>query len=395
VRGHVAKKGNNYYAVVYEGIDLATGKERHSWHAAGPRRIDAERLANELVRRRHNGEETTSDRSTLAIYLTERWLPLQRSRLRARTYESYRSVIELHVVPRIGRIKLGKLQPDDLDGLYVELLRDGNGRGKTPGGLSPTSVRYVHRVLRKALADAHRKGIVTRNVAALADPPKPSTGGEPTTIHVWDASELRRFLDATADHRLHALWTVAAKTGMRRGELMGLRWQDIDFDRSTITIRRALSVVGWELQFSDVKTRAGRRTIDIDRRILTMLLDRRDARAKAAAEDDQDFDPKGLVFARADGTPIHPEYITRTFNRLVAKHGLPRIRFHDIRHTHATLLLKAGVPPKVVAERLGHASPGFTLNVYQHILPGMQAEAAQIFDGLLSGPAEVNNDRSR
>lgn len=378
MRGHVAKKGNNYYAVVYEGIDPATGKEQRSWHAAGPRRIDAERLANDLVKRRHNGETTTSDRTTLADYLTGRWLPLQQARLRPKTYESYKSVVELHIVPRIGRIRLGKLQAADLDGLYVELLRDGNRRGKTPGGLSPASVRYVHRVLRKSLADAHRKGIVTRNVATLADPPKPGADGEPQVIRSWDASELRRFLDAVAEHRHHTLFMIAASTGMRRGELLGLRWHDIDFERSTITIRRAISVVGWKLSFADVKTRTGRRTIDISGSAL-------DALRSHQERNKRDGGDTCLVFARPDGDLLHPEYVSRTFDRLVAKHGLTRIRFHDLRHTHATLLLMSGIPVKVVSERLGHASPGFTLNVYQHVLPGMQAEAAQMFDRLLSG----------
>ena len=384
MRGHIAKKGNNYYAVVYEGIDPATGKERHRWHAAGSRRIDAERLVNDLVKRRHNGEATATDRSTLGAYLAERWLPLQATGLRHRTHHSYSSVVRLHINPRIGRVRLDKLQPDDLDGLYIDLLRNGNRRGKTTSGLSPASVRYVHRVLRKALADAERKGIVTRNVADLADPPSPSADGEPPAINVWDADELRRFLTATTGHPHHTLFTVAAKTGMRRGELLGLRWHDIDFERSTITIRRALAVVGWKrVYFDDVKTRTGRRTIDISASTLDALRLRREAAEKAAVERGDDFDPKGLVFARPDGEPIHPEYITRTFDRLVAKHGLSRIRLHDVRHTHATLLLKAAVPVKVVSERLGHASPGFTLNVYQHVLPGMQAEAAQVFEHLL------------
>src|SRR5690606_3547122 len=145
-------------------------------------------------------ESTAADRSTLGDYLVERWLPLQESRLRPRTYQSYKSVVELHVVPRVGHIRLAKLQADDLDGLYVQLLRDGNRRGKGGGGLSPASVRYVHRVLRKALADAHRKGIVTRNVATQADPPSPSADGEPPVLQVWGAHELRRFLDATVEH---------------------------------------------------------------------------------------------------------------------------------------------------------------------------------------------------
>lgn len=388
MRGHIAKKGKNYYAVIYEGVDPGTGKERHSWHAAGPRRIDAERLANELVKRRHAGDETTSERSTLGTYLTERWLPLQECRLRPTTYRSYKSVVDLHIVPRIGRLRLDKLQADDLDSLYVDLLRKGNRRGKNARGLSAASVRYVHRVLSKALSDAHRKGIVARNIATLADPPRRIKSGEPTAIHVWDAAELRRFLTLTTKHRHHTLWVVAAKTGMRRGELMGLRWHDVDFERSTITVRRALVVIGWELQFSDVKTNSGRRTIDIDQRTLGALQEQRERLQKDAANDGREFDPKGLVFGNPDGEPIHPEYITRAFERLVAKHKLPAIRFHDVRHTHATLLLKAGVPAKVVAERLGHASPGFTLNVYQHVLPGMQATAAEVFDELLVPPTD-------
>lgn len=387
MRGHVAKKGKNYYAVVYDGINPATGKERHRWHAAGPRRSDAERLVNELVSRKHRGEDVTSDRSTLGSYLVDRWLPIQESRLRPTTYLSYRSTVLLHVVPYIGRRRLDKLQADDLDGLYVDLLRTGRRRGAA-GGLSPTSVRYVHRVIRKALSDAHRKGIVARNVAELADPPTLQAIGTKTKIQVWDADDLRRFLTATADHRHHTLWLVAAKTGMRRGELMELRWNDIDFDTSTLSVRRALVVVGWKLHVSDAKTASGRRTIDLDARTATALRDRLTELEKIAADAGDDFDRQGLVFGRQDGDHIHPEYITRTFDRLVAKHKLPRIRLHDIRHSHATLLLKAGVPAKVVSERLGHATPGFTLNVYQHVLPGMQADAAKVFDRLLEDDDE-------
>ncbi len=165
---------------------------------------------------------------------------------------------------------------------------------------------------------------------------------------------------------------------------MGLRWNDVDFEKSTLSVRRAVVVVGWKIHVSDVKTPSGRRTIDIDSRTATALQARQAAQEMAKTELGEQFDRQGLLFGRANGEPEHPEYITRGFNRLVATHKLPVIRFHDLRHTHATLLLKAGVPAKVVAERLGHASAGFTLNVYQHVLPGMQAHAAQIFDDLLS-----------
>jgi integrase len=284
------------------------------------------------------------------------------------------------------------LQADDLDGLYVQLLRDGDRRSTAGGGLSPSSVRYVHRVLRKALGDAHRKGIVARNVATLADPPKPTSTGEPTVLQVWDAGELSRFLRLTSEHRHHALWVIAAKTGMRRGELLGLRWSDVDSDRSTIAIHRSLGAIGTHLSFSDVKTRSGRRTIDVDARTLALLEQRRQDAETTASGSAGGLDTTSLVFPAPHGGPIHPESVTRIFERLLVKHGLPRIRFHDVRHTHATLLLKAGVPVKVVAERLGHASPGFTLNVYQHVLPGMQAEAAETFDELLSDDTQDDDE---
>jgi len=385
MRGHIAKKGKYYYAVIYEGVDPATGKDRHRWHAAGPRRTDAERLVNDLVKRKHQGEDATTDRSTLASYLTDRWLPIQKSRLRPSTYLSYRSNVLLHVVPYIGRIRLDKLQPADLDGLYVDLLRTGRRRG-AGDGLSATTVRYVHRVLAKALADAHRKGIVARNVAELADPPKAEATGTKSKMHVWDATELRRFLAVTTEHQWYLLWLLAARTGMRRGELLGLQWHDLDPDRATVSVRRAFVVVGGHPHLSDVKTSSSRRTIDLDRHTTKVLESRMiESQATAAAAGDT-FGRGGLIFAASDGGPTHPELVSRAFNRLVTKHTLPRIRFHDIRHTHATLLLKAGVPAKVVAERLGHATPGFTLNVYQHVLPGMQAEAANVFDRLLADP---------
>lgn len=223
------------------------------------------------MKRRHQGEETSSDRTTLGAYLLERWLPIQEARLRPTTYSSYASVVRLHVVPYIGRIRLGKLQAEDLDGLYLDLLRKGNRRGRSTGGLDPTSVRYVHRIINKALTDALRKGIIGRNVAALADPPRRESMGTKSKIQVWDAADLRRFLDATAGHRHHDLLLVAAKTGMRRGEVMGLRWNDVDFENSTLSIRSAVVQVGWKIHISDVKTSSGRRTIDIDPRTIEVL----------------------------------------------------------------------------------------------------------------------------
>ena len=209
----------------------------------------------------------------------------------------------------------------------------------------------------------------------MADPPKVQSSKRKSTMRVWSASDLRRFLAATADHRHHAIYVVAANTGMRRGELLGLRWADVDLDAASISIHQAVVTVRYEIVMSDVKTETGRRTIDLNKRTVEAL--------RAVREAADDAQPSDLVFGKTATEPLHPERVSRAFTNVIAKHKLPSIRFHDLRHGHASLLLKAGVPAKVVSERLGHASPGFTLNVYQHVLPGMQAEAADVFGELL------------
>jgi integrase len=382
MRGYTAKKGNRYYAVIYEGVDPVTGKERRRWYPAGTRKTDADKLVTELVKRHNDGEYRTPERVTLGAYLTKRWLPAQRSQVKATTFHSYRRTIELHVVPTLGHVPLARLAPEDLDALYGRLLECGrrNASGDGPG-LSPASVRYVHRILRKALGDAVRKGTLARNPASPADPPKRSTAtkreGE---MHVWTAVQLQTFLASLDEHRLEPAFVLAAHTGMRRGEVAGLRWGDVDLDAKLIHVRQAAVVVNYELRL----TANGRRTIDINDDVVRALQAWRRTQAEERLLLGAGYDDHDLVFARPDGTPTHPEVISRTFDRIVGRSGLPRIRFHDVRHTHASLLLKAGVPVKVVSERLGHATPSFTLDVYGWVLPGMQAEAAAVFSRLMT-----------
>jgi integrase len=391
VRGYTVKKGKQYYAVVYEGIDPGTGRERRRWIPAGPRRSDAERLVTDLVKRRNDGQQTPHGKTTLGEYLTEKWLPLQRSQLRPSTFDSYRRNIRLHVLPVLGRVPLQRLAPEDLDSLYARLLADGRCDGRE-GGLSVKTVRLVHLVLHKALSDALRKGSVVRNVATVADPPKLSSAKRPE-IKVWTADQLRMFLDQIQTNRAYAALFVSSHTGMRRGEILGLRWTDVHFDEARLSIRQALISVAYEMQVSDVKTGAGRRSIDLDDRTLAVLRQWRKAQAEEKLLLGSEYHDQDLVFCRADGDPIHPDLFSQTFDRAVARLGLPDITLHDLRHTHASLLLKAGVPVKVVSERLGHASPAFTLNVYQHVIPGMQAAAAAVFSSLVAGAPDVTPEQ--
>jgi integrase len=394
MRGGIHKKGNYYYAVVYDGVDPTTGKKRRSWIPAGTRRSDAEKLLAEEIKRRHDGVPVPTEKLNLGQYLTERWLPIQKSRVRASTYDSYRRNIDLHVQPALGRRPLDKLTPDDLDVFYATLLTEGRKKsiGKKPNataagvdkpvGLAPKTVRNIHLMLSKAMSDAQRKGLVVRNVVSLADAPTLKSRQE-GNIKAWNVEQLQTFLDAVRGHRLHPAFHLASHTGMRRGEVLGLRWCDLDLDAARLSVRQALVSIAYEAQISDVKTGTGRRTIDLDRGTVDVLKAWRIERA----EEKGGIEPSGdeLVFVKPDGSWIHPHSLSQLLDRKVAKIDVPKISLHDLRHTHATLLLKAGVPVKVVSERLGHANVAFTMAVYQHVLPGMQAEAAATFYGLLGG----------
>ena len=414
MRGGIQKKGNNYYAVVYDGVDPGTGKKRRTWVPAGTRRSDAEKVLAAEIKRRHDGEPTPTEKLNLGQYLTERWLPIQKSRVRPSTYDSYRRTIDLHVIPALGRRPLDKLTAEDLDLFYATLLTegrkkptakkskakapkakrskaavDGESEEEKPVGLSPKTVRNIHLMLNKAMADAQRKGIVLRNVVNLADAPSLKNRQE-GNIKAWTVEQLRTFLDAVRDHRLHPAFHLSSHTGMRRGEVLGLRWCDLDLDAKRLSVRQALVSIAYDVEISDVKTGTGRRTIDLDPVTVDVLKAWRIQRA----EENGGIEPKGeeLVFVKPDGSWIHPQSFSQVLDRKVAKLDVPAISLHDLRHTHATLLLKAGVHVKIVSERLGHANVAFTMSVYQHVLPGMQAEAAATFAGLVGRGAIDWND---
>nr|HPQ85362.1 site-specific integrase [Actinomycetota bacterium] len=335
------------------------------------------------------------EKLTLGQYLTTRWLPVQESRLRASTYDSYRRNIDLHVIPALGERLLDRLTAEDIDLFYASLLKEGRKK-KSPGekvdakGLAPKTVHNIHVMLNKALSDAARKGTVVRNVVALADPPS-LQARKRNEIKAWDIDQLVTFLGAIAPHRLSPAFFLAAHTGMRRGEVLGLRWRDLDLDANRVAVRQALVSVAYEVSISDVKTGTSRRTIDIDADVVGVLRDW----FKTRTEEREGTEPAAddLVFTKDDGSWLHPDTFSQLFDRTVARIKVPVISLHDLRHTHATLLLKAGVHVKVVSERLGHANVAFTMNVYQHVLPGMQAAAADTFSLLIrNARSEATSD---
>jgi integrase len=230
-------------------------------------------------------------------------------------------------------------------------------------------------VIHKALDHALIHNLVQKNVANVANPPRPARFGE-HEIKTWEAAQLRVFLESIEEHRYYPAYLLASTTGMRRGEVLGLRWKDLDLERGELSVTQTLTSSGYKLRFSPPKTRRSRRCIPLDQRTVASLQAHKVKQAAEKLAKGAEYVGTGLVFTREDGSAYHPDLFSHLFNDLVKKTRLPRIRFHDLRHTYATLALQEDVNVKVVSERLGRSSAAFTMDVYQHVLPSMQQEAA-------------------
>jgi integrase len=343
----VRKRGATWSAYFY--VPDSNGQRRQRSKGGFHTKIEAQQYLTKTMSAVQTGEFVERSDVTFGAYLEERWLPMVKSSLRPSTFDSYQRMLKLHVYPALGRIPLQKLTVHHFDRLYADLLSD--GRHGRPGGLSPKTVRYIHSTVHKALKDAERKGLVTRNVAGVADPPKVRHSSAHETM-TWTPEELRIFLEALKGHRLEAAYLLAATTGMRRGEVLGLRWRDIDFPRERLAVRQTVLGINYKISFGEPKTAKGRRSIALDPMTVAALKAHRQRQETEHAAVGDSWQELDLVFPKNDGTPTHPDFFSQCFDRTVAKLPVPRIRLHDLRHTHATLGLAAGVPPKIMSERL-------------------------------------------
>lgn len=306
---------------------------------------------------------------TVASYF-ESWLQQKKQYVRPGTYNMYAWVVNYHLVPRLGVVKLSKLTPQHLLAAYDEMQED---------GLSPQTAKHVHKILNDGLETAVKWGMVDTNVAKLVKAPKVPK----KEMRVWDEKQLAQFFREFTNERYYTLFLVAATTGMRRGEVLGLKWGDIDFEKKKLSVRRAY-VRGYDgYTFQEPKTAAGVRTIALPEQTIKALKKHRrwQLADRLAVEH---YENQDLVFCQRNGDPLTPQQLEGVWYYFFRKKTkLPYIRFHDLRHTHASLLLKAGVHPKVVSERLGHSSVTITLDRYSHLLPGLQEAAAAKFDELV------------
>jgi integrase len=270
------------------------------------------------------------------------------------------------------------LTPSNLSGFYRALLTDARRDGQ---GLAPKTVRNIHAMLHRALKDAVRLGYLVRNVADVVTPPR----GASPEMQVWTPEQLRAFLAHVRHDRLYALWLLVVTTGMRRAELAGLRWVDVDLAAARLSPRRPRVAVNYVVHESEPKTRMGKRSLALDPATVAALREHQSRQQQERANVGSAWIDSGLVFARPDGSPIHPDLITDWFRRLARDAGLPPIRLHDVRHSYATAALAAGIPAKVVSERLGHATIAITLDTYSHVIPGMDAQAVNAVASLILG----------
>ncbi len=375
-------KSGTWWFVV-ELVPSGDGRRRQAKRRGFATKTAAQAALDDLRVGVRRGDYVAPVHQTFGEFLHDDWLPAIRATVEPSTHASYTRYVKLHVIPRIGGIGLQRLDAGVLNKLYGDLLENGRLDGM-PGGLSRRTVRYIHTIISRALREAVDWDRVPRNVAQRATPPSVSQAAAPE-MQTWDETTLASFLEHVEDDRHYPAWLFLATTGCRRGEGLGLRWRDLDLDARRCVIRQTVQSIDHVTRISP-RTKSGKpRSIDLDAVTVDVLraLWVRQARERLLVG--SSYTDLDLVFARPDGTSINPDNFSQAFDRRISRYGLPRIRLHDLRHTWATLALQAGIDVKIVSERLGHASAKITWDVYQHVTPAMQTDAAETVARLIFG----------
>jgi len=372
MKGHVRKRGTQSWAVVFDLGRDENGKRKQKWFSVKGTKRDAEREMARLVHELNTGSYIEPSRMSVGEYL-DRWLADHaKQTVSGKTFERYAEIVSKNLKPGLGHIHLEKLRPLDIQRFHAEALRSGRRDGK--GGLSAQTVLHFHRVLRSALHQAMKWQMILRNPADAVDPPKPPR----REMAALDESGTAWLITAAKGTKLHAPIVTAVTTGLRRGEILALRWMDVEFERCSITVRRSLEQTKAGLRFKSPKTKKGRQ-ISAPSYLLDILREHRERQEQTQRSLGQSVSEEDLVFGDPTGAPWAPDSLTSEFKDFRNRIG-SRIRFHDLRHSHASQLLKHGIHPKVVSERLGHSSVAITLDLYSHVLPGLQEEAASKID---------------
>jgi integrase len=373
--GHVRRRGERSWELKWDvGTDPATGRRKTRYASFKGTKRDAEAELVRLLSAEQNGKAVDPTRETVGEFL-ERW---ERdwviANVSPKTAERYGGIIRKQITPNIGKARIQKLRPVDLAELYAKLLREGRSVDR---GLSARTVGHVHRVLHRALGHAVRWGVIPSNVAALVSPPRVA----PTEIEILRPNAIKTVCGKLQGRSLFPIVATALGTGMRRGELLALRWQDVDLDRGTVRVERSLEETrAGGLRFKGPKTRFGRRTISLPAFLVPVLRthwtvqqQQRLARGFGKAP------PESLVFTTPEGEPRSPGGVTKDWAAFAKDLSLTA-SFHSLRHTHASQLIASGIDVLTISRRLGHGSAAITLGVYGHLFPNTDDRAAQALD---------------
>ena len=370
MRGHVRKRGKKWCIVVDLGQN-ENGKRKQKWISGFKTKKEAEhdlsRVLNDLL----NDTYVEPNKLTVNEYI-KKWLEFKKTKVSVRTIEIYESLIRNHVIPAFGQCLLIKLQPIQIQDFYNKTLQGGK--------LSASSINMFHYILKDVFKQAVRWQLIIRSPIDAVDPPRVIK----KEMKVLDESQIALLLDSSREKtKFYMTVLLALTTGMRRGEICALHWKDIDFEKSQLRVEQTVQITKGKLIFKMPKTNKGRRIIDLPSLAIEELKQHKAEQNKQRLRLGPAYQNHDLVCTMIDGQPLHPTCVSDAFYRLLKQVGLPHFRFHDLRHTHATQLLKHGINVKVISERLGHARIATTLDVYAHVLPSMQKEAASAIDTAL------------
>lgn len=374
-RGSIRQRGKTWTA--YWFVTGENGRRRQRSKGGFRTKRAAQGFLNEILGDVQHGTYNEPRRITVAQFMREHWLPSLDKR--PTTMASYDVTVEKWIIPHLGGVILPALTPQNVQKMLETLRARGGKRGRP---LSPRSAQYAYTVLRMALSHAVRQGYIARNPAAQVECPRAKAKEQ----LAWRAEEAAVFLTHARGHRLYVAWLLFLTRGFRRGEVAGLRWEDVDLDASRLSIRSTRVVLSkGSAILSDPKTDRGRRTVPLDETLVDALKAHRRLQLEERMAWGAGWVDSGLVFTREDGTPLRPDYLSALFDRLTRHAVLRRIRLHDTRHTAATLALRAGIPTEVVSRWLGHASVAITQDTYQHAIPSMMEEAGAKLTSLIMG----------
>jgi integrase len=377
MKGTIRKRGQTW---TYQFAVLRNGRRRTVSKGGFRTKRECQDTLTEALSAYATRGYNEPSKATLTEFARNDWLPKRRSQVRPSTWESYRDSLEGRVLPHLGDVQLRDLTPKMIAELYQHLLTT-PGRDEHRAKLSKRTVAYTARVLRSALADAVKQGAIPRNPAGSVAPPKP----DQREMRYWTPEQARTFLESVRGDRLESVWRLLLATGLRRGEALGLKWSDIDLDVGRLSVRRTLVAIGYRVEWSTPKTKRSNRTVDLDVGTVAALRRHRAGQLEERMAWGETWQDGDLVFTREDGSPMHPQSLSAAFERAVKSSGLPMIRLHDLRHSSAVMALAAGLPTKVVSERLGHSSTAITTDTYQHVTETMQRDAADRIGEVLDG----------